>query len=423
MLNEFSRAARGHHRTALKPGSSEDQRPGRQVPLLVAAMTMLLMAAGCATESDSRSSADRSSAPGRGAGNGSDLAQQVEQRYVIGPSAAREMGYRIDWQYPSVLGHRIAEIKVEGDSVFTLDDENFLSRFDRESGNRFWRVQVAEPLREILGITYVPRRDRVFLTSGGDLLVIDAATGNLIGRQKLQKIANTRPIVFDQFLIYGSRGGELVWHSYHYNSYWRGYKIAQSIQIPPVYSGGYVVVVGNDGRIMCLVAADVSQVWSQRALGEVVASPVADDGIVFVPSLDQHLYAYDLGRARQPRLWRYLSESPLTDSPTPIGDRVYQQIPAEGLVSFEAAPLDQPGGVIVWRAEGVGGNVLTQLGDDLITWDTDERLLVLVDRRFGSEVKSLRMPQVDKLIATDVQRGELYATGMDGRLIRLHPRQ
>jgi hypothetical protein len=63
------------------------------------------------------------------------------------------------------------------------------------------------------------------------------------------------------------------------------------------------------------------------------------------------------------------------------------------------------------------------MDDDLIVWDRDARMLLVVDRRFGSAVKTIRMPQVDRVIASDVERGELYATGTDGRLLRLQPRE
>ena len=45
-----------------------------------------------------------------------------------------------------------------------------------------------------------------------------------------------------------------------------------------------------------------------------------------------------------------------------------------------------------------------------------------IDARFGAVLKKLDLPQVDEIMAADVNRGEIYATGTDGRIIRLVPR-
>ena len=55
----------------------------------------------------------------------------AERTYVIGPDAARRIGYRIDWQVPSPDQEPILDTVVEDTAVFTLDTRNLLSRYDR----------------------------------------------------------------------------------------------------------------------------------------------------------------------------------------------------------------------------------------------------------------------------------------------------
>jgi len=388
-------------------------------PTVVGAALVLL--GGCASEYRGGSVA-----ADRGAASASTAALpegplDVEQAYIIGPSAAAKLGFRIDWQYG--VGRRpLRRFAVQHDSVFILDERNYLTRLRREEGDRLWEIPVGGgPMEDIQGITFVSAAEKVYLTSGGELLVLDAVNGSQVAKQKLGRIAATEPIVVGQFFIYGSRRGQVVWHSYTMGSEWRGYQVSHSIQIPPVYHDGHIVAVGNDGRVMCLRADSATQVWSKKALAPVVAAPKVGNDAVYVASRDQHLRAYELTRARSP-LWEYLTESPLTESPVLIDDRVYQQVPTEGLVCLEALPLDSPGGVVIWRAEEATGSVLTQLRDTLITWDAGARELALVDARLGAVIETFDMPQVDKIIATDVRRGDIYATGHDGRIIRLVPR-
>jgi hypothetical protein len=374
---------------------------------------------GCASSPEAEGEPVQPAAPAPA--DAQAIARTLEERYVIGPTAAREMGYRIDWQYPSP-GLPLRQFTVQADSVFTLDANNVLTRLRREEGDRVWRIPVAASrIEEILGITFIPEDERVYLTTGGELLVLDSVNGSPIGKQKLERIANTAPLVFGQFLIYGSRNGQVVWHSYRLDSQWRSYQVSNSIQIPPVYADGFVIAVGSDGRIMNLLARSATQVWNAKALGSVVAPPVAGNGAVYVASLDQYLRAYELSEARSP-LWQYLTESPLTEGPVLVQDRLYQQVADEGLVCFDALPLDRPGGLVLWRAEDAAGSVLTRMRDTLLTWDPAGKRIQLIDDRLGAVIQTIEAPQVDRIIATDVERGNLYATGTDGRIIRLVPR-
>ncbi len=401
-------------------------RAGSGLPLVVV-LAAGAAGGGCASGNDApvalaadRPGARSTAASGTAPATLASVAAAVERRYVIGPAAAREIGYRIDWQFPART--RIQQLLVRDDSVFALDENNFLLRLRREEGDRVWRIPVASEIERIFGIIYMPTRERVYLMTGGDILVLDAASGSRIAKQRLDKTANTSAIVVGQFLVYGSRSGQLVWHSFALDSDWRGYQISPSIQIPPVYADDHIIAVGSDGRVMCLRAGSATQVWSKKALAGIEVPPAVGNGAVYVASLDQHLRAYEITARRTP-LWEYLTESPLTDPPVLVGDRVYQSVASEGLVCLEALPLDSPGGVVVWRAADARGTVLTQRRGNLLTWNAREHRLLSIDAMLGAVVTSYTFPHLDTIRATGVDEGDLYATATDGRIIRLVPRR
>lgn len=383
--------------------------------LLLLAMSA---ASGCKAR-DTTSSAKDDAILGAKATVDPQVSAKLESQFVVGPDAAREINSRVDWQFAQG-DRKLRNLWVQGDSVFILNDLNFLTRLRIDGGDRLWHVPVADPVEEIIGLNFVG--ENVYLTTGGAMLVLDAATGAQTGRQRLDKIANTQPVVLDQFLIYGSRNGQLIWHSYRVASMWRGYQVGPSIQIPPLLTDRYLVSIGSDGNVMVLNAANATQYWSKKLLSSVVAPPSAGNGAVFVAGLDQHIRAFDINTGHG--LWRTLTESPLTQGPVLIGDRVYQQVPTQGLVCFEAQPANSPGGKVAWTATGVTGSVVMSRRDQLFVWDDEARKLTLIEATRGGVIKTLEFPNVKKLLVPDVTgaNAEIYAAAENCHVVRLVPR-
>lgn len=347
------------------------------------------------------------------------VAAELEKEYVIGPALARELDYQIDWQY-SDLRDPVADLWVQGDSVFLLDHRNSLTRVDREGGSRAWRLPVAGAVDQIIGVTYLPEINRVYVTTGGNIFGLDSVSGSQVAKQRLVKMANTSPAVFGPYLIYGSRNGQAIWHAYGPGVQWRGYQVANSIHIPPVLTGNTVVVIGSNGTIMAIHAETVQQLWSKTLRDEVVAPAAVSQDAVYVAGTDQNLRAIDLGSGRS--MWAKLFDQPLYDAPTVIGDRVYQHVPTHGLGCFDAIADNQPGGVELWMADGLEANVITQHKDTLLAWNARDRRMTLLNNKRGSVVKTVDLPQVARLLCTAAENGELFAVASDGRVSRLVPR-
>src|SRR5687767_6826997 len=104
--------------------------PALGIPACIAVAALLLP--GCqATDGSSRAS----SGSGSGGVSVADprVAAEIEQKYVVGPNAARELDYSIDWQYLEG-GSNLKQLSVQGDSVFALDGRNFLTRIKKDDG-------------------------------------------------------------------------------------------------------------------------------------------------------------------------------------------------------------------------------------------------------------------------------------------------
>ncbi|MHC4429042.1 MAG: outer membrane protein assembly factor BamB family protein [Planctomycetota bacterium] len=394
-------------------------------PALALAGTLLVAAvAGC--ESGGSQTTEVNTAPAAenatAAAPPLSLAESLEVAYLIGPTASRTLGYRIDWQtrtFPED-DSGIKMITVQEDSVFVLDGRNFLTRLSRADGTRVWRLPVAGAYDEVYGITYLPYLDRVFLTTGGDLLVLDADTGSLMDKQRLEQVAATGPVSVGRSFVYGARNGQLVWHSFDVGYPWRAYQVSPAMRLAPLLVGNLLIAVGSDGRIMALDAESGIGIWDKYLLDQVVAQPAAGGGLVYLAGLDQYLWALDIANGR--RAWRHLTESPLVDSPVVIDDQLYQCIPDMGLSCFEAYPIDAPDGRLLWTAEGVKGNVIGRRGERVMVWDKVAHTLSLVEVRGGATITTLDFTGVDHLETSGSRSGNIVAAGHDGRIIRLVPR-
>jgi outer membrane protein assembly factor BamB len=416
----------GPRRGSLPTRRSIDRRPPSRgvsgvFSLSVVALLMASLLAGCASNPKPApgSSTNTSGTTSTPTSTDATTDANLEASYLIGPSAARDIGARIVWQkrLTPTSGSGFKHISVQGDSVFVIDGRNMLTRLNRESGDRVWTLPVAGPVDDVQGLIYLPEEEKVLVEVADALLVLDSTVGSLAARQKFTRIASTPPVLFGNSILYGSINGQLVWHSHVVGTQFRAYQVADSIKTKPVVDGNIVIVTGSNGMVMALNASAAAQLWSKRLLDEIVAAPVVGNGAVFVAGMDQSLWALELGNGRN--IWRYRTESPLSSAPTLIEDRVYQFVPGKGLVCLEAVPLDAPAGEVIWESPDVTGRVIVDRRDTLLVWDETRRTLALVSGGSGTVINKISLPGVRHLEATNLEGGELFAAGDDGRVIHL----
>jgi outer membrane protein assembly factor BamB len=220
--------------------------------------------------------------------------QQLDQQYVIGPTAGGEMDYRIDWQFDVTARSTLQGMALRGDSLYTLDDQNFLTRLRVTDGHQVWREQAAEAVVRIVSVNVAD--DRVYLNAGSEMLVFDVANGTQVAKWSLDKIAATPPVEYGPYFIYGARTGEIVWVSRQIGFMSSAYYISQSIRVPPVIKDDALSAVGNDGEVVVLNAANARRLWGKKLLEPVVCKPVIGEGMLYVAGQDQYLWGYDLAK-------------------------------------------------------------------------------------------------------------------------------
>jgi outer membrane protein assembly factor BamB len=360
----------------------------------------------------------------------------VESEYVVGPKAADQGGYRVVWQtriepQGSAVLSRVA---VRGDNVFAGDSRNGVARIKATDGDVMWRVAVANPVDIYRGLEVVtvpvpqpgsrtPRfEDRVLLSTDTECFVLDLANGTFAGRQRFAKLPSTPPILAGNFLVYGTIGGQVVWHQFVVGHEWRANSLGGVIRAGLRSLGRSIIAASDNGTVMALDDTTARRRWARNTFGGVIATPAVNDDTVFVASLDQYLWAFDARSGAT--LWRYFTQSPLKTPPFAFRDMVLQFIPTEGVVCFSARPEGQIEGQVRWKNADLRGIPLGAINDAIALWDDEAKTLTIVHPEDGRVRAAVALPQVKQflLVNDGPLAGNIFVTSADGRIVRLAPK-
>ncbi|MBL9149176.1 MAG: PQQ-binding-like beta-propeller repeat protein [Phycisphaerae bacterium] len=370
---------------------------------------------------------------------------ELDREYIIGPTIAKDLDLRIAWQSRlAPNGGPLKYIATAEDAILVLDSRNGIARLNPANGAEMWRVSVANEIDIFRGLHWariqeprsgalgapLERRDpretakkpwllTLYLATDTELHAIDAATGSLVDRQNFEKLPATPPLGVGPYLIYGTIGGQLVWHDFVLGHELRANSLDSKSRPRPLLVGNSVIAVSDRGMVLCADAKSATTRWTTRTLGGIVARPAAGSGMIFVPSQDQYLWAFD-ARSGAPR-WRYFTQSELVTPPYAFEDSVLQYVPTEGLVCLAADAKGKIDGVVRWRndqAHGVPQGIIDGL---LLLWDGDKHLATTVDPKTGVVLDRYSLPSalMIDLVEEGPLAGDLLTISEDGRVERL----
>ena len=349
--------------------------------------------------------------------------QMLDERYTIGPSAASELGYRIAWQAAvDKQEGELIRVDVVGDDVFATAPRNRMTRLDRTNGKAIWTSTIADPLDAIWGVTPSPLRgspneDKIYITTDPVVMVVDNATGAVVGRQNLERIPSTDVIEFGNYIVFGTRSGQIVWHQYLVGQAWRASQLKGPINSAPIRVGDSDIAVASiGGTFLMLDGRNVRRIWGANLFDGVYTDLATGSGFVLAASRDQYLWAFDAGNGEV--RWRYFTESPLNTPPSVIGDRVLQWVPSEGLVCLELDPGDAVEGHKLWTIPNATGSVVGSIRGDALIFDDEQKTLRIVDMANGAVRTTINLP---KLRSIQVVGDQIYAVGDGSTIQRLDP--
>lgn len=295
--------------------------------------------------------------------------------------------------------HRItADPVVAAGLVFTLDSQSTVTA-TTTGGGRVWSVDLrpgGESDRSVSGGGLAFEGNRVFATTGyGELVALDARTGGIAWRQRVDAPISGSPTVQNGVVYVGGRDatswavrandGKVLWRAFGND----GMAGVMGVSAPAV-AGGTVVFPFATGEIMGVDSANGNQLWTANVAGQ------------------------RLGRAVG-----YFRD--VTGDPVIAGNTVYA-----GTSSGRTAAFDLATGAMKWEArEGASSPVLA-VGNSIFLVN-DQAQLIRLDAANGGRVWAQKLPYFTQTVIRKQQKvwnhygpvlagNRLYLAGSDGYL-------
>ena len=275
---------------------------------------------------------------------------------------------------------------VEYGKVFAADRQGVVMALNKETGETAWRVdlhdliEINEAIDEgwFSGIFSAPfsarisgglvaAYDKLFLgTENGDLVALNADTGELIWHVEVGNEVNADPAVGEGRVVVHTAGGKVI--SYDAESgeeqwqyeYQTPTLTLRGSSAPAIASGG-IIVGDSNGTASILIANNGQQAWTQsvgtaggatelEALADIDAHPVIVGGVIYMIAYNGELVALEL-RSGEVRWTRDYSSF---ENLLVRGGRIY-------LTDYKSHiyGLNQDGGIELWSNNAMFGRKLT----------------------------------------------------------------
>ena len=356
------------------------------------------------TEAQTRGNADMTQ---------TDDARTVTGGFTIEHSNWKEIGYRWDWTgFPAMAASEsVAFFDVWDDIAVVQGSQSSVAVLDANSGRARWSDRLSNPLTRFVGMTR--DGDTLYISADSELFIIDARSGNWIGRDRLPEVVNTRPILFGGNLIYGTANGRVISHRLDFGLTAWQYDVGSPIEANPVLIGSVAGVISQSGKGLFVSAATATGLGHPRTGAGQATDPVTDGNRMYLASLDQSAYAFIPGQ--DAHLWRYRTEDELTTQPTIVDGVFYLSVPEVGLVA-----LDPDNGSEIWIGPDAEGEVVASRAGALIVWDG--QTIKSVDPTNGDVIAAFDIPGLIMLKANHFHDGSLFGVTRAGAVIRMSPR-
>lgn len=266
---------------------------------------------------------------------------------------------------PADLRHRItADPIVGGGLIYTLDSRARVAA-TATSGQFAWSSDLRQPgeIGDSVsggGLSY--EGGRVFATTGyGEIVALDARSGGVIWRQKVDSVIGGAPTVANG-VVYVSARNATGW-----------------------------AIRASDGKVLWQVGANLSVAGVMGATapavsGNTVVFPFASGQLLAADTrTGSELWSAQVGGSRKGRSIGLLRD--MTGDPVIVGDRVYA-----GTSSGRMAAVDLATGTLLWNAHNGAANPPVPAGNSVFAIN-DQAQLLRLDASNGATVWSISLPE------------------------------
>jgi outer membrane protein assembly factor BamB len=333
--------------------------------------------------------------------------------FVIRHAEWQTAGYRWDWTgFPAVSPREdIRFLDVYDDIIIVQGSSSALTVMESVTGRNRWVDRPATALTRFVGT--VRDGNTLYTCADAEVYIIDATNGNWIDRQSFEEVVNTRPILHNGSLLFGTSRGNIFAHRTDFGVRNWKYSVGAPIEADLSLVAGYVAAMGQNGQVLFVDPNAATGFGRPSTGGRMESDPVTDGTLLYAASVDQSVYAFSPGSDQH--VWRYRTDEELTIQPTLHMGTLYVTVPGTGLVALNAA-----NGREQWIGADAGGHVIAMRAGSLIVWDG--QAVKVVDPTNGDVIHSLATPGIQRITASSFVDGSLFAATAKNAIIRFSPR-
>lgn len=337
----------------------------------------------------------------------SDPQPVANSQWEIDHAGWSELGYQWEWTgYPPMQPGAYIEHATAYDDLLTfVGSGSTLSVLDSGTGKVRWSRQLDRATTRF--VEPVRRDNTLFAASDTEFWEINLSNGNTIDRDSLGTLVNTSPLIVDNLAIFGTLAGELFAFQMDNDFKLWSYKLDGPIHQPAIQvSDGFIAALSQNGELRTLETINAHSGMHTRIAGGSDATLLTDGVGVYVASLDQSIYAFDINDGY--RFWRVRSSAPVTVQHTLHEGVVYASTQDHGLAAIDSAT-----GSVVWNNREISGWVLTDIDSrELIVFTGLEMLAV--DKERGDIIARMPLRNIAGVRTDSINDGNIYVITLDG---------
>ena len=337
-----------------------------------------------------------------------DEAQQVTRsEWKIDHAAWSELGYQWEWTgYPPMQPGAYLEHATAYDDLLTfVGSGSTLSVLDSSTGKVRWSRQLDRSTTRF--VEPVRRDNTLFAASDTELWELNLTNGNTIDRDSLGTLVNTSPLIVDNLAIFGTLAGELFAFQMDNDFKLWSYKFDGPIHQPAIQvSDSHIAALSENGELRTLETINAHSGMHTRIAGGSDATLLTDYVGIYIASLDQSLYAFDITDGY--RFWRVRSSSPVTVQHTLHEGVVYASTQDLGLAAIDSAT-----GQVNWNNDEISGWVISVIDDSELIVFTGVEMLA-VDKARGDVIARMPLRNISGVRTDSITDGNIYVITLDG---------
>jgi outer membrane protein assembly factor BamB len=322
-----------------------------------------------------------------------------------------ELGYHWEWTgYPPMRPGAYIEHATAYDDLLTfIGSGSTVSVLEASTGKVRWTRQID---REATKFVEPARRDEtLYVASDTELWEVNLRNGNTIDRDSLGTLINTSPLIIDNLAIFGTLAGELFAYQMTNDFKLWSYKLDGPITQPAIQvDDSLIAAISENGEIRTLDATNAFTGMSTRIAKGTDTTLLTDYVGIYVASLDQSLYAFDIEDGF--RFWRIRSSEPVTVQHTLHEGIIYATTRDHGLMAIDSATGDT-----LWNNDEIGGWVITVAdGSELIVYSGLEILAIDKDR--GDVIARTPISGISGVRSDSLDDGNVYIITLEGSVAK-----